>query len=112
MKHLIDKFPLDQQQIRERLLHKQDQMKQRHAIQNSYQFKLGEQVLLKKETFTSWKKVLEPKWEEPFEIAEVLSHSTYRLRNYRGIQAKAINGDRLKPYKDRTYLQPIVVIEN
>ena len=52
VKHLIDKFPLDQQQIRERLLHKQDLMKQRHVIQISYQFKLGEQVLLKKETFT------------------------------------------------------------
>src|ERR1044071_1870285 len=49
VKQLIDKFPLDQQQIRERLLHKQNLMKQGYAIQNSYQFKLGEQVLLKKE---------------------------------------------------------------
>ena len=79
MKQLIDKFPLDQQQIRERLLHKQDLMKQRYAIQNSYQFKLGEQVLLKKETFTPWKKGLEPKWEGPFKIAKTLSHGTYRL---------------------------------
>ena len=79
VKQLIDKFPLDQQQIRERLFHKQDLMKQRHAIQDSYLFKLGEQVLLKKETFTPWKRELEPKWEGPFEIAEVLSHSTYRL---------------------------------
>ena len=52
MKQLIDKFPLDQQQIRKRLLHKQDLMKLRHAIQNSYPFRLGEQVLLKKEIFT------------------------------------------------------------
>jgi hypothetical protein len=52
VKQLIDKFPLNQQQIRERLLHKQRLMKQGYAIQNSYQFKLGEQVLLKKETFT------------------------------------------------------------
>src|ERR1044072_5707482 len=63
VKHLIDKFPLDQQQIRQRLLHKQNQMKQRYGIQQSYQFKLGEQVLLKKETFTPWKRGLEPKWE-------------------------------------------------
>src|ERR1043165_4655309 len=112
VKQLIDKFPLNQQQIRERLLHKQNLMKQRHAIQNSYQFKLGEQVLLKKETFIPWKKGLEPRWEGPFEIAEILSHRTYRLRDYRGIQAKPINGDRLKPYKDRTHFQPIVVIEN
>src|ERR1044071_5725173 len=73
VKQLIDQFPLNQQQIRERLLHKQDLMKQRHAIQNSYQFKLKEQLLLKKETFTPWKRGLEPKWEGPFEIAEVLS---------------------------------------
>ena len=112
MKQLIDKFPLDQQQIRERFLHKQDLMKQRHTIQNSYPFKLEEQVLLKKETFTPWKKGLELKWEGPFEIAEILLHKTYRLRDYRGIQAKAVNKDQLKPYKDRTYLQPIVVIEN
>src|ERR1044071_3635501 len=56
VKHLIDKFLLDQQQIRERLLHKQNQMKQCYGIQQSYHFKLDEQVLLKKETFTPWKK--------------------------------------------------------
>ena len=108
---MIDQFSLNQQQIRERLLYKQDLMKQRHAIQNSYHFKLGEQVLLKKKTFIPWKKELEPKWEGPFEIAEILSHNTYRLRDYHGIQAKLINGDQLKPYKDRSYLEPIVVIE-
>ena len=72
---------------------------------------MGEQVLLKKETFTPWKRGLEPKWEGPYEIAEILSHGTYRIRNYLGIQAKPINGDRLKPYKDRSYQQPIIVIE-
>ena len=86
-------------------------MKQRYAIQQSYQFKLGEQVLLKKETFTPWKKGLEPKWEGPYEIAEILSHRTYRIRNYLGIQAKPINRDRLKPYKNRSYQQLIIVIE-
>src|ERR1044072_9166910 len=35
VKQLIDKFPLDQQQIRERLLHKQNLMKQGYAKQNS-----------------------------------------------------------------------------
>ena len=86
-------------------------MKQCYNIQQSYQFKLGEQVLLKRETFTPWKRGLEPKWEGPFEIAEILLHGTYRIRNYLGIQAKPINGDRLKPYKDRSYQQPIIVIE-
>ena len=61
VKHLIDKFPFDQQQVQQRLIHKQNQMKQRYGIQQLYQFKLGEQVLLKKETFTSWKRGLEPK---------------------------------------------------
>ena len=61
VKHLIDKFLLDQQQIRKRLLYKQDQMKQRYDIQHSYQFKLGEQVFLKRKTFTPRKKDLEPK---------------------------------------------------
>src|ERR1044071_7667540 len=103
MKHLIDKFPLNQQQIRQRLLHKQNQIKQHYEIQQSYQFKLGEQVLLKKETFTSWKKGLEPKWKGPFEIVEILSYGIYRIRNYLGIQVKSINGDRLKSYKNRSY---------
>ena len=75
-------------------------------------FKLSQQVLLKKETFSSWKKGLEQKWEGPFEIAGVLSHGTYRIRNHLGVQAKPINGDRLKLYHDRLYLQPIIVIEN
>ena len=59
------------------LRYKQNQMKQRYEVQQSYQFKLGEQVLLKKKTFMPWKKSLEPKWEGPFEIAEILSHETY-----------------------------------
>ena len=33
VKHLINKFPLDQQQVKQRLLHKQNQMKQRYKIQ-------------------------------------------------------------------------------
>ena len=86
-------------------------MKQRYEVQQSYQFKLGEQVLLKKETFTPWKKGLEPKWKGPYEIAEILSHGTYRIRNYLVIQAKPINRNWLKPYKDRSYQQLIIVIE-
>src|ERR1044072_2323340 len=38
VKHLIDEFTLDQQQIRKRLLHKQNQIKQCYEIQQSYQF--------------------------------------------------------------------------
>ena len=51
----------------------------------------------------SWKKGLEPKWEGSFEIVEILSYGTYRIRNYLEIQAKPVNGDRLKPYIDRSY---------
>ena len=50
-----------------------------------------------------WKKSLEPKWKGPFEIAKILSYEIYQIRNYLEIQAKPINGNRLKPYKDRSY---------
>ena len=86
-------------------------MKQRDKVKQR-NFQLGQQVLVKKETFSLWKKGLEQKWEGPFEIAEVLSYGTYRIRNHLGVQAKPINGDRLKIYHDRLYLQPIIVIEN
>ena len=86
-------------------------MKQRDNVKQK-DFKLGQQVLVKKETFSPWKKGLEQKWEGPFKIAEVLFHEIYRIRNHLGVQAKSINGDQLKPYHDRLYLQPIIVIEN
>src|ERR1044072_4773079 len=42
VKQLIDKFPIDHQQIREQLFHNKNLIKQRHVIQNSYLFKLEE----------------------------------------------------------------------
>ena len=72
------------------------------------EFKIGQQVLLKKETFQPWQKALEPKWEGPFVINKVYNNGTYLLKG----QTKAVNGDRLKEYKDQIYQEPIVIIEN
>ena len=95
----------------DKLIQSQEEMKQRDNVKQR-DFRLGQQVLIKKETFSPWKKELEQKWEGPFEIAEVLSHGTYRIRNHLGVQAKPINRDQLKPYHDRLYFQPIIIIEN
>ena len=111
VKHMVTQVPIFREQAIDKLIQSQEEMKQMDRVKQK-NFKLGQQVLLKKETFSPWKKGLEQKWEGPFEIAEVLSHGTYRLRNHMGVQAKPINGDRLKAYYDRLYQQPIIVIEN
>ena len=51
-------------------------MKQRDNVKQK-DFKLGQQVFIKKETFFLWKKRLEQKWKGSFEIAQVLFHGTY-----------------------------------
>ena len=108
---MVEQVPIFRKQALDNLIKNQEKMKQDDQV-TPYQFKIGQQVLLKKEVFTPWRKGLEPKWEGPFDIAEVLSGGTYRLRNHMGVQAKPINGDRLKLYKDRLFMQPIIVIEN
>jgi Integrase zinc binding domain/Integrase core domain len=110
MSHLIREVPIIRKNALQKLIKNQEKMKQQYNVKQT-DFKVGQQVLLKKEVFTPWQKALEPKWEGPFEILERYSHGTYLLKNYAGIVAKPINGDRLKLYKNRSYLEPIVVVE-
>ena len=77
---MVTQVPIFREQAIDKLIQSQEEIKQNNKMKQK-NFRLGQQVLLKKETFTPWKKGLEQKWEGPFEIAEVLSHSTYRLRN-------------------------------
>jgi hypothetical protein len=111
VQHMVTQVPIFREQAIAKIKQSHQEMKQRDNVRQC-DFKKGQQVLLKKETFSPWKKGLEPKWEGPFEIAEVLSHGTYRIKNHIGVQAKPINGDRLKGYKDRLFMEPIIVIEN
>ena len=53
-------------------------MKQYYNVRQC-DFKIGQQVLLAKETFMPWKKGLEPKWKGLFEIVKVLSNRMYLL---------------------------------
>ena len=56
-------------------------------------------------------KTFGPKQEDLLEIIKVYDHRTYVLLNQDGIPTKPINGDRLKLYKKRKFLQPVVVVE-
>ena len=78
VKHMVIQVPIFRQQAINKLIQSQDKMRQGDNMKQK-NFRLGQQVLLKKETFSSWKKGLEQKWEELFEIAEVLSHGIYRI---------------------------------
>jgi len=57
-------------------------------------------------------KTLGPKRKDSLEIIKVYDHGTYVLLNQDGTSTKPINGDRLKLYKKRKFLQPIVVVEH
>ena len=76
VKHMVIQVSIFREQAIDKLIQSQDEMKQRDNVKQR-DFSLGQQVLIKKETFFSWKKGLEQKWKGPFEIAEVLSHRTY-----------------------------------
>src|ERR1044071_112272 len=108
---MVTQVPILKEHAINKLIQSQEEMKQGNKMKQR-DFWLGQQVLIKKETFFPWKKELEQKWEGPFEIAEILSYRTYRIRNHLRVQAKPINGNRLKPYHNRLYLQPIIMIEN
>ena len=78
VKHMVIQVLIFREQAIDKLIQSQEEMKQRDKVKQK-DFKLGQQILLKKETFSPWKKGLEQKWEGPFEIAEVLFHGIYRI---------------------------------
>ncbi|HET9432989.1 MAG TPA: hypothetical protein VFO37_04490, partial [Chitinophagaceae bacterium] len=56
-------------------------------------------------------KTFDQKWDGPFTIIKKYSHGTYVMENETGVQSKPINGDRMKKYRDRLYMEPIIILE-
>ena len=107
IKHMVTQMPTIRSSALEHLINQQH--KETPKIIKETQFQVGDSVLVHK---TWLGKTMKPKWEGPFTIIKVFSHGTYAIIDKDGGTSKPINGDRLRLYKDRLYLEPIVVIEN
>ena len=57
---MMTQVPIFKKQVIDKLIQSQEEMRQRDNM-NQKSFKLGQQVLMKKETFFLWKKELEQK---------------------------------------------------
>ena len=47
----------------------------------------------------------------PYDIISVLSNRTYKLADEKGVLKASINGDLLKLYKDYSWIELVVIIE-
>ena len=73
---------------------------------------MGEEVLCRNSAKESWySEKLEPKWKGPYQIAAVLLNGSYKIADQASVLRTPVNGDRLKPYNQRS-LELIVMIEN
>lgn len=75
------------------------------------ELKIGQSVLWYRTYLGTDNKAMQPKWDGPYKISQVFDNNTYQLENPEGVKSQPINGKFLKEYRDRNYLEPIVVIE-
>lgn len=104
LKTLICNIPILRKEAQDKLQLHQKRQSGKQKI--GKEFQVGDQVLIRKVTH-GWH---ENKWDGPFQISRKYSHGTYQLEDEYGNTTKPINGDHLKLYKSRTYLEPIIVI--
>ena len=102
---LIRDVPIFRKEAQQRLISKQKL--QPNTTKRLREFQVGDQVLIRKTTH-GWH---ETKWDGPFEITKKFSHGTYQLQDENGRTSKPINGNLLKIYKDRKYLELVIIIE-
>ena len=75
-------------------------------------FIVGKEVLCRDSAKESWYSgKLEPKWKGPYQIVAVLLNGSYKIADQGGVLRTPVNGDRLKPYNQRS-LELIIIIEN
>ncbi len=73
---------------------------------------MGKEVLCRNSAKESWYSgKLELKWKGPYQIAAVLLNRSYKIADQGGVLQTLVNGDRLKPYNQRS-LELIIIIEN
>jgi Integrase zinc binding domain/Integrase core domain len=108
-KMVID-LPIFQENAMKVLKKAQEKMQQNYKVKPT-QFQVGDEVLVRKSWLGHMTKTFGPKWNDPLTVSKVYDHGTYQLLNKDGTVTRAINGDRLKLYKRRSNLEPIVVIE-
>ena len=85
--NLIDNVPIVRENTRRQIAEQQLKQKDYHdkQIKNSRNFQIGEKVLKYKATKDKqWSGKLNPNWDGPFYIHDVLVHGAYKLRNMDG----------------------------
>jgi len=111
MQHMVENVPIFRKNAKDMLKKAQEKSKQKDKVKPT-KFQIGDFVTVQKTWLGDITKTFGPKREDPLEIIKVYDHETYVLLNQDGTPTKPINGDRLKLYKKRKFLQPIVVVEH
>ena len=111
MKNMADGMPRLRDQAKMAIRRAQEKMKNAYPVQMTKQsFKIGDKVTMYwKPAETQGKFV--PRRQGPYDIIGVLDNRTYKLADEKGVLKAPINGDLLKLYKDYSWMEPVVVID-
>ena len=89
----------------------QIKMKNTYPVQVTKQnYKLEDKVTMYQKPAETQGKFV-PRRRGPYDIISVLGNRTYKLADEKGVLKASINGDLLKLYKDYSWMEPVVVID-
>ncbi len=111
MKNMAEGMPRLRDRAKMAIRRAQEKMKNAYPVQMTKQsFKIGDKVTMYwKPAETQGKFV--PRRRGPYDIIGVLGNGTYKLADEKGVLKAPINGDLLKLYKDYSWMEPVVVID-
>src|SRR6266540_5178051 len=102
MMSIVEEIPHIREEARLMIQKAQDRMMQQTPGKER-RFIVGEEVLCRDLAKESWySEKLEPKWKGPYQIAAVLLNGSYKIADQEDILRTPVNGDRLKPYNQRS----------
>ena len=111
MKNMAEGMPRLRDRAKMAIRCAQIKMKNAYPVQVTKQnYKIGDKVTMYwKLAETQEKFVLRRRG--PYDIVDILGNRTYKLADEKGVLKAPINGDLLKLYKDYSWMEPVVVIE-
>ncbi len=108
---IVEEIPHIREEARLMIQKVQDRMIQQTPGKER-RFIIGEEVLCRDSAKESWYSgKLSPKWKGPYQIVAVLLNGSYKIADQGDVLRTPVNGDRLKPYNQRS-LELIVMIES
>src|SRR5262245_27816735 len=106
IEYMVSRVPILRESVIPALKRAKEKDQQRHKI-NQTTFEIGDQVMIAIEN----RRPLAAKVDGPVTLIRKYNNGTYAYEQPDRTISKAINGDRLKLFKHRLNMEPIVVIE-